>query len=578
MSSRSAELKHVTRDINLLTGEQFKPKQAPARKREIAQKIFEIAEALTEQMIPRHTPGQHKYYAAVSLREAVKSAREGNYGIGGVVLYRDGDWVYEFRERNFMITGLGVSDHAEARGLERAGLFKALAIQGRNLEEDVKARFNFRPDSIYQLGKGQHDLPQGWTVYGTLEPCPMCTCKLINFGANHSFSISPDDMAANALRYKRGQMAVVWKNIMNGIGLDPRLVPGIKSESAIRKVADALFHATRTEIDLKLAERAQVAAGKIITHPINLGALDSHERPLLPAVNKEPAFNLRTLNAAADLVTSRFLKFQPEAAVVLGTGFKSLTDGLEIKDQIPFSDIPGIRELQTVSGHGGRVLVASSPALGGRNLLIWDGRVHPYQLENMDSERTPLAVIPFVTAKLKAKFLISCMGVGGIKKEPNSVVVFNGHSCPPDFNLFPGRHLSIWREEFPRSQAIYNEALIKQLVAAVNVQTEVKASAGSYYFWPGKQFQTDPEIRALMLQGYDTVGKSFVPEAMYAAQLEVPVVGLGFVTNWAQGILADSGPNHKLHLQAGVENQDRLKTVLQVVLSSADEFYATPAQ
>jgi tRNA(Arg) A34 adenosine deaminase TadA len=74
--------------------------------------------AVTER---KYFPGQDEYYARVALAQALRAFEEGNYGIGAVAIVVSDDHVQEFCERNAMITGVGVVDHAETRALLRIG-------------------------------------------------------------------------------------------------------------------------------------------------------------------------------------------------------------------------------------------------------------------------------------------------------------------------------------------------------------------------------------------------------------------------------------------------------------------------
>lgn len=130
--------------------------------------------------------GQQEYYARIALDQALKAFEEKNYGIGAVAVMVTESTVEEYHSRNAMITGLGVVDHAETRAL--------LKLKGREPSDKTYPR---------NLNKWTSGLPLGISVFGTLEPCPMCTCTLTNVGAKLSVSTVRDgDLIITAEGYK----------------------------------------------------------------------------------------------------------------------------------------------------------------------------------------------------------------------------------------------------------------------------------------------------------------------------------------------------------------------------------------
>ena len=196
----------------------------------------------------KYFPGQDEYYARLALAQAVKAYEEGNYGIGAVAVVVSNDRVREFRARNAMVTGLGVVDHAETRAL--------LRMKGGK-----------RPDVVYprRVSELTAELPEGVSMYGTLEPCPMCTVTLTNVGATRSIStvldghlVETDDgfqisSGGAATIGKKGKLQPrVWQDPQRKQGLEFTLLS--TADKDLRELSSLIFLETRDEIDQRLAD------------------------------------------------------------------------------------------------------------------------------------------------------------------------------------------------------------------------------------------------------------------------------------------------------------------------------------
>ncbi|HMQ10647.1 MAG TPA: hypothetical protein PKC21_00735 [Oligoflexia bacterium] len=221
--------------------------------------------------------GQHAYYARKALASALAAFNEGNYGIGALVLLVNDGVIYEFPGRNAMVTGPGITDHAEARALEDAVAYKHYLNNGKNqynleMSEENIARSNLvEPVTSYPVNtnKGTQQFSKdGYYVYGTLEPCPMCMVMIINAKANLSISSAIDgDLVQNEFLGKdslqktsnAGAMAIgekfkynpfVWQWIAGGQNLSFKQLS--TDDKDLINLSEKIFSTTREEIDAKL--------------------------------------------------------------------------------------------------------------------------------------------------------------------------------------------------------------------------------------------------------------------------------------------------------------------------------------
>ena len=197
----------------------------------------------------RYPLGSPEYYARLALEQAFLAHQEGNYGIGAVAVVVTEDLVMEFPARNAMITGLGVVDHAETRAV-------------------LASRSDSTPTRQYSrdTNKSTRALPVGLSVYGTLEPCPMCACVMTNAGAQLSVSTVLDGVlnvndghpcssgGASVIGDKARLQPGVWQHLQQRIGIQFNLLQ--TQDIELRELSRRIFEDYREEIDCRSANRA----------------------------------------------------------------------------------------------------------------------------------------------------------------------------------------------------------------------------------------------------------------------------------------------------------------------------------
>jgi tRNA(Arg) A34 adenosine deaminase TadA len=207
--------------------------------------VGEVLEYL-ERSRDKFTRGSDEYYARKCLEAALTAYRSKNYGIGAVAVVYEEKTAREWSAGNCMVSGSGVIDHAETRALLRIA-------NGDG------------PDDEYQLESAP---PHGLSVFGTLEPCPMCACVMTNAGATRSVSTVEDgtlieksgfflsDGAANVLGDKSKTQPAIWQSIQQGRALKFEQLSTTDAE--LQSLSRRIFEETRTTIDKDLSDRTHV--------------------------------------------------------------------------------------------------------------------------------------------------------------------------------------------------------------------------------------------------------------------------------------------------------------------------------
>lgn len=219
---------------------------------------------------------------------------------------------------------------------------------------------------------------------------------------------------------------------------------------------------------------------------------------------------------------------RPRLAFVLGSGFQSALERVEVVKELAYGSLPGFPH-PTVQGHSGRLILGR---LGGTPVAVLSGRAHYYEGHSM-------AEVTFAVRTL-AEFgitdLLLTNAAGGVNRRfrPGDFMRLTDHingmganplrgPCPPGLTRF-----------LDLSQ-VYDPGL-GSLLDRVAKRARVRWHRGVYLALSGPTYETPAEIRAFARWGADAVGMSTVPEAIVARHLGLRVAGVSCISNQAAGI------------------------------------------
>ncbi len=154
-------------------------------------------------------------FVLVTVREAMKGARERNGGIGACLVREATGEVME-RSHNRQYEPYFRSDrHAEMDLLDR-------------FEERMKLTRSRNPgDPTYSDPRAA----TGLVLYTSVEPCPMCLTRIINAGIKKVYYAATDLNGGMACRFDN--LPPFWKGMAEGLVLEPaRCSPGLKDIAA----------------------------------------------------------------------------------------------------------------------------------------------------------------------------------------------------------------------------------------------------------------------------------------------------------------------------------------------------------
>lgn len=233
--------------------------------------------------------------------------------------------------------------------------------------------------------------------------------------------------------------------------------------------------------------------------------------------------------------TADFLKrkipFQPETAVILGSGLGRLAAEIEDAVRIPYSDIPHFPR-STVASHKGELVCGT---LAGKKILVMSGRFHYYEGYSFSQAAFPVRVF-FL---LGIKTLVVTNAAGGINLDfrPGDLMLITDHIKFFDDSPARGPQIDAFGPRFFDLSEAYAKPL-GETAKRVAQTLGIPLKEGVYAFMPGPQFETPAEIRMLRTLGADAVGMSTVPEVITANQCGIKVLGISCISNMAAGILA----------------------------------------
>jgi purine-nucleoside phosphorylase len=249
----------------------------------------------------------------------------------------------------------------------------------------------------------------------------------------------------------------------------------------------------------------------------------------------------------------------PEIAVVLGSGLGPVAEAVQDPAVVPFTDLPCL-PAPTVPGHAGRVLLGR---LGGRNAVVFQGRVHLYE-----GHPHAQVIVPTVLARrLGARLLVVTNAAGSLHAElrPGSFLLLADHLDLADADPTGAHDGLLDGPKFTPLNDCYTPAWRARARAAA-ARLGLPVREGVYAMMRGPAYETPAEIRMLRTLGADVVGMSTVPEAIAARNLGLEVLGITTVTNLAAGV-EGATPSHEEVAQIARDVGPQLARWLEATLA-----------
>ena len=222
-------------------------------------------------------------------------------------------------------------------------------------------------------------------------------------------------------------------------------------------------------------------------------------------------------------------RLRPTLAVLLGSGFHSVADALEVDAEMPYRSLPGF-PATGIGGHPGKLLFGR---MAGTPVLVLSGRAHYYEGWSLDEVTFPMRVL----ASLGIRSVLLTNAAGGINRRfrAGDFMALTDHINFMGANPLRGTAAG-GQSRFLDLTKTYDPNLNRLLRKAAQ-QAGVTLHTGVYLAVSGPSYETPAEIRAFRTLGADAVGMSTAPEAIAARHAGIEVLGISCITNMAAGVL-----------------------------------------
>jgi purine-nucleoside phosphorylase len=250
----------------------------------------------------------------------------------------------------------------------------------------------------------------------------------------------------------------------------------------------------------------------------------------------------------------RLSRLRPRLGIVLGSGFNSCLDSIQLETTIPYSKLPGFLKVG-VAGHAGRLVLGT---VGDEHVAVLYGRTHFYEGRSMSD--VTFAVRTLAAFGIEAVLLTNAAGAINPKFRVGNFMLLEDHIN------FMG--VNPMREIAPRNSAAFvdltrvYDAALNSLLLRASKACGIRLRKGTYIAVSGPSYETPAEIAAFRQWGADAVGMSTVPEAIAARHCGLRVCGLSCITNLAAS--SSNAPlNHGEVLAAGANSRGRAGELLR---------------
>lgn len=251
--------------------------------------------------------------------------------------------------------------------------------------------------------------------------------------------------------------------------------------------------------------------------------------------------------------------FEPDVAIVLGSGLGDYADQIRIEAELDYSQIEGF-PVSTVPGHAGKFIFGY---VGDVKVVCMKGRVHYYEGYPISDVVLPTRLMKLLGAKIL--FLTNASGGVNMEFHAGDLMLIQDHISCFAPNPLIGANLDAFGARFPDMTEIYDRDL-QGIIRETAGEHGIDLKEGVYLQLTGPSYESPAEIRMLRTMGVDAVGMSTVVEAIAANHMGMKICGISCVCNLAAGMTANPLTHEEVQEAANIAAPKFKELLTQSVL------------
>ena len=255
--------------------------------------------------------------------------------------------------------------------------------------------------------------------------------------------------------------------------------------------------------------------------------------------------------------------FEPEVAIVLGSGLGDYAENLDIVETIPYEKIDGW-PASTAPGHEGELIFAKYKEL---NLAIMKGRVHYYEGYSMDEVVLPLRVLHLLG--VETCILTNAAGAINADYHVGDYVCIRDQISSFVPSPLIGENIEELGERFVGMTDAYDKEM-QETVLKIGEENNIPVHSGVYLQVTGPQYETPVEIEMYRSLGADTVAMSLAVETIAARHMGMKVCGINCISNMAAG-MEEEGFSHDSITDTVDDASNNFKVLMDGLLDSINQ-------